>query len=485
MVRLFGRHNNTTGSNGRNHYSRSGSNDTNDNNQHRNNNNNNKKLRLSPSAALDTNHLDDDDDNDGVTPSTARRHRQHAAIRSQLSSPMYEYALDEYALAVAPGTSNDDGRSAIVTTTRTSTIGAVPLLPAPSKLRGVRKSNSYESAVSMPGVEDTNGIDPCENDVEHGITSRRSSHAPAQFSSHSTTLPQDQIPLQPQQQSHLHQYPHLTATISSSSSSVTESAFLSTAATRNSSEPRNDLRSSTETHRHNNGTNMYDSSSSNIRSAFEKDMPDVTYEEVYGPAYIGGTIKYLYPTGYQSMRPRSCPWKLSIMVCLLFTWLSIFIVGHCSDQADESAAAAAANADGVITDDALVIEIRWCGSRLLYIMWATSMMVTGLSAAYCSVIGYIKVRDFAVANSRSQPPGVTEGKSDYYVRIRDHTSSVDFTHSGSGIIHRNSHNTTSEGGATSSISYFQPTIYQSDGTPQFWGSHIYRPTQAAVAVTSR
>jgi hypothetical protein len=29
------------------------------------------------------------------------------------------------------------------------------------------------------------------------------------------------------------------------------------------------------------------------------------------------------------------------------------------------------------------------------------------------------------------------------------------------------------------------SIYQSDGTPQFWGGHIYRPTQAAVAMTNR
>jgi hypothetical protein len=444
MVRLFGRNN------GRSQYSRGGSNDMDDNPT-------NKKLRLSPSAALD---------NDGVTPSIARN--RHAMHQISLSSPMYEYALDEYAQAVAPGTSNDDGKSVPSPPNNTAISSAAMsgmILQAPSKIRGVRSSNE-SVPTNGTGSDGEFVVDACENDIERGNRS-----GPAHNINNNNN--NDGMPLhqhQNQQQMHM-QYPHLTT----ASSSVSESVFTSNAATRNSNENVDDIRSNQTR----NGKNRCDSTN-NIRSAFEKDMPDASYEEVYGPAYIGGTIKYIYPTGYQSMRPRSCPWKLSIIVCLLFTWLSIFIVGHCSDQADESAAAAVANADGVITDDALVMEIRWCGSRLLYMMWATSMMVTGLSAAYCSVIGYIKVRDFAVANSRSQPPGVAEGKSDYYVRIRDH--SVDFTNSaGSAMLRRNSNVTD----GSSSISYFQPTIYQSDGTPQFWGSHIYRPTQAAVAVTSR
>jgi hypothetical protein len=170
-------------------------------------------------------------------------------------------------------------------------------------------------------------------------------------------------------------------------------------------------------------------------------MPDSSYEEWYGDAYLGGPIKYLYPSGYQSMRPRGGPWRLSIVICLLFTWLSVFIIGHCSDRVDQSLYG---------DDDQVAIQTRWCGSKLLYGMWVMSMLITGLSAAYCSVIGYIKVRDFAVANTRSQPPGLV-GKSDYFVV--DNGKNAD--------------------------------IYQSDGNPQFWGSHIYRPTQAAAAVTSR
>lgn len=195
------------------------------------------------------------------------------------------------------------------------------------------------------------------------------------------------------------------------------------------------------------------------RFFIEPDMPD-TYEEQYGDAYVGAPIKYIYPSGYQSMRPRGGPWKLSIAICALFTWLSVFIVGHCSDRADKSQYYYANEID----DDALVIETRWCGSRLLYIMWVASMLITGLAAAYCSVIGYIKVRDFAVANGRSQPPGMA-GQTDYYVRIVDDAESV--------------------AGSITSASHYQTTIYQADGTPQFWGGHISRPTQAAVAVTSR
>jgi len=77
------------------------------------------------------------------------------------------------------------------------------------------------------------------------------------------------------------------------------------------------------------------------------------------------------------------------------------------------------------------------------------------------IIGYIKMRDFVVANGRSQPPGMT-GRSDYYVAIQDGPA-----------------------GRRGDDSGYRPSIYQADGTPQFWGGHIYRPTQAAVAVTSR
>jgi hypothetical protein len=220
----------------------------------------------------------------------------------------------------------------------------------------------------------------------------------------------------------------------------------------------------------------------------EPPMPDTTYEEWYGDAYVGGPIKYIYPSGYQSMRPRSGPWKLSIVVCLLFTWLSVFVIGHCSDKADVTGYDGYYyNAQGnnnensnyyeaAMLDDKLVIETKWCGSRLLYWMWVISMLITGLATAYCSVIGYIKVRDFAVANSRSQPPGVAVSKSDYYVQITD-----------AGLQHHQQHQygPTTTATPTPHPSQYHKTIYQADGTPQFWGNQIYRPTQAAVAITSR
>jgi hypothetical protein len=423
MVRLFGRNS------GKGRQPR-GSNDSDDNV--------NNKLRLSPSASLQ---------NDCGAPSSSRGSTsRHSIQKLSLSSPMYEYALDEYAHAVAPGTSNDDGRLVVSTGLQSNTTAALsPSNQATtvqaSELIDVRTSAGTSS---MTASNDHECVDQCENDIEDGLGIN----------------PQNGISSRHIQ----HQQNHFHASLTSITSSI-DPAYASDSSIRNIQYA--DVGSCPIRSSNNND------SSNNIRSTFEKDRPDATYEEIYGPAYIGGTIKYIYPTGYQSMRPRSCPWKLSIVICLLFTWLSIFIVGHCSDRADESAAAAAANS--VIDDDALVIEIRWCGSRLLYMMWATSMMVTGISAAYCSVIGYIKVRDFAVANSRSQPPGITEGKSDYYVRIRDHQLNEDFHSGGSMMLTRND----------STISYFQPTIYQSDGTPQFWGSHIYRPTQAAVAVTSR
>ena len=316
--------------------------------------------------------------------------------------PGYQYALEEFAEAVAPGTSNDDGqlRRLIIPGAAEqqegSRFGNVPA--APSGLRGARSPFSLQVQPSASAASSAE---------EEGAELRRSSSS------------------------------NPNSTVSSSNRVAPEGL------------------------------------SAAHRSPFENEMPDATYEENYGPAWTGGTIKYVYPTGYQSMRPRSCPWKLSIVVTVVFTWLSVFIVGHCSDQTAQKHESSSSNnyndnynnANDYLDDDFYYIETSWCGSRPLYLMWVASMLITGLSCAYCSVIGYIKVRDFAVANSRSQPPGVVgEGKSDYYVRLQDHN---------------NNNNRGSGGGGGGS------NIYQSDGTPQFWGSQIYRPTQAAVAVTSR
>lgn len=206
----------------------------------------------------------------------------------------------------------------------------------------------------------------------------------------------------------------------------------------------------------------------------------VMYEEVYGEAYISGTIKYVYPVGYGSMRPRSCPWKLSIVVCLSFTWLSIFIVGHCSDRIkNNNYYYNGGDGEDEVDDDILELDIRWCGSRLLYCLWVVSMLITGLSAGYCGIIGYIKLRDFAVANARSLPPKIS--KSDYYYynnNQQQHYRNIDDS------FEPNQSSTGRRGGGASSGSSVI-NIYQSDGNPLFWGSYIYRPTQAAVAVTSR
>jgi hypothetical protein len=304
------------------------------------------------------------------------------AIREK--HPMYQYALNEYAQAVAPGTANDDGRTLIASDSDLSVEGSM-------KTTTSLLSNGYEelgpiALSAVPGtrsnLDDGGGL---TNDSDINISTKGAKSA---------------------------------------------SSFYSSADTR--------------------GKRTF-------RSPFETDTPFASYEEHYGEAYTGGNIKYIYPSGYASMRPRSCPWKLSILVCIVFTWLSIFIVGYCADQAADSYYAYDKNADDLL-------DTRWCGSRSLYLVWALSMIITGLSAAYCGVIGYIKCRDYAVANVRSQPPGVVEGKSDYYVRIEDGISP-----------------SPSEG----SMAAYRPSIYQADGTPQFWGAHIYRPTQAAVAITSR
>jgi hypothetical protein len=218
-------------------------------------------------------------------------------------------------------------------------------------------------------------------------------------------------------------------------------------------------------------------------------QPDAIYEEHYGDAYIDSHIKYLYPSGYQSMRPRSGPWKLSIFIFLLFLWLSVFIVGHCYDRGQEYNIYFGSLDDAYLSevdDDTLVMETRWCGSKLIYIMWFVCVSITMLSMSYCSIIGYIKLRDVAVANGRSQPTGSSFGRSDCY-------ADVDNVKKGYNNDDCKSTTAGSEAGSGSTYSSYQdggvarryPSIYQSDGTPQFWGGHIYRPMQAAVSMTNR
>ena len=201
----------------------------------------------------------------------------------------------------------------------------------------------------------------------------------------------------------------------------------------------------------------------------EPNMPDATYEETYGDSYVGGPIRYIYPSGYHSLRPRSGPWKLSLLVFATFSWLSVFIVGYCADMVDLSIAY-----DASIDDYSRKLETQWCGSTLVKMMWVLSLSITGIAAAYCSIIGYVQGRDFVVANCRSQPPGMPSGASDYYVKIEDMKKVAVRPHNRV----TSSHHPSYQSGRDASI-------YQADGTPQFWGDYIYRPTQAAVAVTSR
>jgi hypothetical protein len=340
--------------------------------------------------------------------------RSAEEIRTQ--HPMFQYAINEYAQTSTVGTQNDDGHKYDSSTSSwTGYDDLLDIPPAPSGLPGARSTVS--------------------NDPVH------QQHQQQEFPHQQ----QQQFPHQQQQQHfphhHQHQHQHPPPP---------------------PPQPM-PIRTSDRDSVHASASDIHTNFSSNhamhhsVRSHFEAEMPDASYEEYYGDAYTGQPMKYIYPSGYQSMRPRSCPWKLSIIVCILFTWLSIFIVGHCSTVTQYR--------NNEIDDDSLVMDIRWCGSRPLYLMWVCSMLITGVAAAYCSVIGYIKVRDFAVANSRSQPPGVVDSKSDFYVQIED------------GIVQAPSEDT--------SVDYYRKTIYQSDGTPQFWGAHIYKPTQAAVAITSR
>ena len=345
--------------------------------------------------------------------------------------PMFQYALNEYAQTVTSGTSNDDGKrlSAAQDEDAAASHPASPAVPpAPSSLSSV--SHQQQRIPDPPSMSSTQ--------VEPSMTRPRLDRQGSSGNSSSSSF---------------YQY---------NNNNVTETTKAAAQSIVAASSP-------------NSTGDIYNNP---LRSRFEDEMPTPGYQEYYGDAYTGAPMKYVYPAGYQSMRPRSCPWRLSMIISVLFTWLSIFIVGHCSDQVD-----ADLYYNAVIDDDTLMIDVRWCGSRPLYLMWVASMLINGLAAAYCGVIGYVKCRDFAVANTRAQPvsvlwsspafnqqAGPQPAVSDYYVRLGpagdEETAS-------------------SASSSASALPSYRTTIYQADGTPQFWGQQIYRPTQAAVAVTSR
>ena len=459
------------------------------------------------------------------------------------SSPMYQYARSEFAQTVASGTSNDDGRGVIYKSPsetpsklfanseeelRQSSLVANPassqsfvhnqtswMSPIPqqqldndqqsyvSQFQPVESEvgSTFETQPSGSSIVDGRGGDNTsiqqQSSSQISSTQQRqggsiiepsASYQPPEYS-----IPNSSSPATPNfpDNDHLTRRPQSgqPATISSSSSPMPS---ISTTTNNNNGNLDQDYLAACSASNLGRQESLFSQTSSSQYYASSKSsqgnaklssnrynqfldpppsiaMPDATYEEEYGEAYIGGPIKYIYPSGYQSMRPRSGPWKLSIVIFISFTWLSIFIVGHCSDRVDSDGSQYNQNE---IDDDTLVIETRWCGSRLLYMMWVISMLVTGLAAAYCSIIGYIKVRDFAVANSRSQPPGMV-GKNDFYAQVDDAKPPPPVQES------------PSQGSMSSHRNHYHQPIYQSDGNPQFWGGHIYRPTQAAVAITSR
>ena len=214
----------------------------------------------------------------------------------------------------------------------------------------------------------------------------------------------------------------------------------------------------------------------------EPEMVDATYKEHYGDTYINAPVRYIYPQGYGSMRPRSRPWQISLLLVTTLAWLNVFIVGHCADRYEKQYQE---NSNAYVGDDDLAVQIetRWCGSRNLYFIWVLSVAVTAMSFAYCSCIGYVKARDFAVANGRSQPPGMV-GKSDYYVELglgshgyHSHKKKEDGIQEDTDDDDDDDMDDLMYGGKNS--------IYQADGTPKYYGNQITKPTQAAVNMTSR
>lgn len=365
-----------------------------------------------------------------------KRKKQKEVLHSDrpATNPEYQFALKEYLSTVAPGTSNDNGKR-FSYSQNPAPQNEVPTMEGPMPMAEATARRRQQEPIIVETVKSD------EDDIESVIVVQQKSSEQQHV-----VFAQEEMNIQQQQQQQ--ELTPVPSSLSSSSLQQSQSIEQTYSAQQQQQQQQ-----------------QYQVEKSGMKrrrwiAESELPFPDTTYEEQYGDAYVGAPIKFIYPSGYQSMRPRSGPWKLSIAICALFTWLSVFIVGHCSDRVKDQSDYYANEID----DDAFVLDTRWCGSRPLYMLWVASMLITGLAAAYCSVIGYIKVRDFAVANGRSQPPGMA-GQTDYYVRIVDDAGSV--------------------AGSVTSATPYQSTIYQADGTPQFWGSYISRPQAAAVAGTSR
>jgi hypothetical protein len=353
------------------------------------------------------------------------------SVDTMTPAPGYQYALNEFAQTVAPATSNDDGLRSILRNNSETTNASMAAKAAAA-------AAGYVEPPSVPSTD------------ESSFQSPTSTQGRAAFAAPSQSLND----IDEESSSAYHNIGHTNSA---------QHSYPAASAAPYSSYPYRVRQTFPAT----------------TQQQLQQQMPDSFYEEWYGDAYLGGPVKYIYPSGYQSMRPRGGPWRLSIAICVLFTWLSVFIIGHCSDRVDQSVYEAYGQD---IDDDKMAIEVRWCGSQLLYMMWVVSMLITGLASAYCGVIGYIKVRDFAVANTRSQPPELV-GKSDYYVQLQDPKHILARQQQQQQQQHR--YESTPPHNHESHHEYYQRTIYQSDGNPQFWGGHIYRPTQAAAAVTNR
>jgi hypothetical protein len=236
-----------------------------------------------------------------------------------------------------------------------------------------------------------------------------------------------------------------------------------------------------------------------------------TYNETYGYAFpLGSTSDFIYeyPEGTSSLKPSLIPWRASILIMTLFIVFSVVIIGHCSDLADaqkeeeadednnndDQAAAAAAAAEEEEFDDEYILEQRWCGNSDLKAIWTGSLIVSLIATAYGSIIGYVRFRDYVVANCRSQTPGVTL-RSDYYF-IDDDNSSSNAQYNGTTQQQR--HEKRAEQRERNEEELYEQlqeqqqghkqkafSHYQASGEPRFKGNSIRWPSQAASHVNTR
>ncbi|GMH56733.1 hypothetical protein TrLO_g4285 [Triparma laevis f. longispina] len=213
----------------------------------------------------------------------------------------------------------------------------------------------------------------------------------------------------------------------------------------------------------------------------QRPLPPSTVPFFYTDTYsTSKNLSYIYPSSYTFLQPSTFLLRLSLALFLLSTYVCVHIVCKCAYEFEQTFGqrmmednGSGDNGDGsgdngsngsgssgsgdttssntINYDNYTALELGFCSSHKIYAGYITSSIFVLLSLSYLSLAGYVKLRDYVVANARSQLGGGWE-RSDYYSKRNE-----------------------GEGGK----------MWQSDGEPKWEGRRVMEPSEAAIGVNHR